>query len=625
MMLHGAERVRQGKTPTDLERPLLDALRTVVSEAELKQWGQTYRGLVDTQGRLAMVPERITRLPVSQGYSMADLKQDIVPLVAEALASPNVQIVDPFAAAAGRPEDPAFISAMQQTRIAVTAYARPARFGGAAAGGAGQTPETADGREPAEARATPEMFQVDLKMKSFYVERAVGDAGGGKDEIYWTASTATGAAGRPYVSQEFGSVVKGQTRTFGSPNVFFSGRTAGLVGTHISVWEADQSNDGWWNALKNALNTAVDLIDEKLDQLGLIDDVFGGLGVPLWATLAWEVAKTFIATMDIFRNYDDLSCSRFIGLDRQDLAVLSRRGETTWAFNGDGHHTLTVQWANNTVVPFPVGTLECVEHNGNSWGVPVPLGWKSITPPALASYKDQLYVAFVSEDQRVMWSRLEAGGWRKPEQVGGDHSYHAPALAAVGNKLFYAVTGRTGGVYWRTFANGTWSDVTKLGTYAASVAPSFANHNGQTWLTHVGSGDSKLYLTIHSGSGWGNWIIDNVGWLTEKPIGSASASGTCRRAVTGTDRKAYFSSSTNGTQWTTRHVKDWKTAHGPALTRHEASFWYFQRDLDDKLRYARLLDGQDDWSGLLTVPKALPQDEPAAAPHNRKLYVVYRR
>ncbi|WP_331758610.1 hypothetical protein OH787_40350 (plasmid) [Streptomyces sp. NBC_01547] len=642
VMLHGADRVRQGQTPTDLERPLLDALRTVVSDAEMRQWGSTYRDLVAAQGQLAMLPEAITSRPVSQGYAMADLGRDIRDIVAEALASPNVQIVDPFAAAAGKPEDPAFVNAMRETGLAVTAYARPPKAApSAAAASSGPHTDagaTEEGDNAPSGQVTgkadgAESFQVQLELESFFVERAVGDAGGSRDEIYWVASTSAGqGGGKVFTSEEFGAVKKGDTRRFAaSNNVLFEGTSSGFIGTSIQVWEADQSSDEWWNALVKALNTAVNLIDEKLTFLDLV-----GVGIPQWAGVAWEIGKLFVTFIDIFRNYDDLSCSRMIGMDRQDLAVLSHRGHTVWNFNGDGHHTLKVKYTG-APVPFPTGTLECAQRAGDTWGAPVSLGWQSITSPAVASYNGKLYAVFVRDgDQAVMWTRQDATGWRAPEPVGGDNSYYSPALAAFDGKLFCVVTGKNGKLYWRTYTETAgWSAVAQL-PGEADKAQALAVYKDQLWATHLGPSGSinhYVYEYVNGKGRWGEGFFSNIPWRLTSPVTMASFKGRLWEIVRAdADNTVWAASMDSGyTKWTNHQNVggSWKTQKGMAAVTHSDHLWLFIRDMDGYLRAASSPQGGNaGWSATHYVSgtKAIKLiGEPSAVSHNGSLYAMYRR
>ncbi|MFC6834507.1 hypothetical protein ACFQL8_37395 [Streptomyces goshikiensis] len=632
-MLHGADRVRQGHAPTDLEQLLLGALRTVVPDAEAQQWGRVYREAVTGQGgRLPVVPETITRRPVAQGYTLANLRQDVNNVVAEALAAPNVQIVDPRVAAAGHGEDPVFVEAMRETGFAVTAFARPSASQAAAANAedGGQAQE-----EPAEAGAdgggSPQAasFRLRLEMESFYVRRAVGDAGASKDEIYWTAAAAAGGGtGRPFISEEFGGVKAGQTRSFSSSKkVLFDGQSSGYLGLSIHCWEADQSSDDWWDALVKALNDAAAAIDRFM----MIDNFLGF--VPLWVGMAFEVGKMFLFIMEAFRNYDDLSCQRTIGLDQQDLAVLAHYGQTTWHFNGDGHHELKVKYAGDPV-PFPVGTLRYAVWNGGTWGAPIALDFESMTPPALASYNGVLHALFVRPaDKVVMWTRLEApvgvgGGspvWSKPERLGGDATLYAPALAVGHGKLYYAVTGQDKGLYWRTYTKaGGWVPASKLSGYGSNYGPTLATVRDQVWMVHV-SGDQSLFLNTHNGTSWSSPHDDVLEWHVGAAVAMATYNADTWKIASGMDSKLHAGTSQgHPRQWQRRgNVASDPTNWSPALTVHDGKMWLFIRSTDGALQ-ASTFNGA--WSGFQKVNPgaAKPMDAPAAASHDSKLYVMYR-
>ncbi|WP_129593433.1 hypothetical protein [Streptomyces sp. C] len=631
-MLHGADRLRQGHTPTDLERLLLGALGTVVPDAEARQWGRVYREAVTGQGgRLPVVPQTITSRPVAQGYTMANLKQDLNNVVAEALAAPNVQIVDPQVAAAGGEEDPAFVEAMRQTGFAVTAFARPSASRaavGTAEDGDRQTQEEAAGTDAEQGGglAAPS-FRLKLELENFYVRRAVGDAGWSRDEIYWTAAAASGSASGTFISEEFGAVKADQTRSFSSTNkLLFEGQSSGYLGLQIQCWEADQSSDEWWNALVKALNDAAAAIDRFM----LIDNFIGF--VPLWAGMAFEISKMFLFIIEAFRNYDDLSCQRAIGLDQQDLAVIAHYGKANWHFNGDGHHELRVKYAGDPV-PFPVGTLRYAVRTGSTWGAPIALDFESMTPPALASYNGVLHAVFVRPaDKAVMWSRLESpagvgGGspvWSKPERIGGDTSLYTPALTAGHGKLFYAVTGQDSGLYWRTYNGSAWSAVHRIDPAGVRYSPALATYSNRVWMVTVGLGHD-LYLHTHNGTSWSTWYGDNLDWAVDKGAALAPQGGQLWRIVTGRDNSLHTSTSGGGAEWTGRGTRDpWKSNHSPALATHGDTMWIFVRGLDGDL-YAGTYTGT--WSGLHKVSNgaAKPMDAPTATVHHNKIHVMYRQ
>ncbi|MFF4161381.1 hypothetical protein [Streptomyces sp. NPDC001678] len=634
-MLHGADRVRQGHTPTDLERVLLDALGTVVSSTEAQQWGRAYREALTGQGgRLPVVPETITRRSVNQGYTMADLRQDLPQIVNEALSCPNVQIVDPYTTAAGQGEDPAFIEAMRESGFAVTGFARPTAsktISAAAEDGTGQAQESVDGQYEGEGKSRAvQPFRVRLELESFFVRRAVGDQWGGRDEIYWTASTATGTgAGTRFDSGEFGRLKTGDTRSFyPEAKVLFDGTTKGYLGTSIQCWEADQSSDAWWAELRKRLDAAIIIIDAAMT----IAD--SGIGVvPMWVSTSWEIAKMFIFIIDAFRNYDDLSCQRSIVMDQQDLAVLAHYGQTTWHFNGDGYHELRVKYTGPPV-PIATGTLECVVRNGASWGAPIVLDWESLTPPALATYNNKLYALFVRpSDRAVMWSRLEpttGSGldgrevWATPQRIGTDASIHAPAVAAAHGKLYYAVTGQDGGLYWRTYTEaGGWSPAARFPQYVARYSPALASQGNELWLVHANDG-GKLWLTVHHGSTWAAPFADNLNWTVTTGPALCSNAVNMWRIVTGSDQKVY--TSRWSPQWAPMHTLDpWRTRNAPALVFHDGKMQLFMRGLDGALYTSTFTAHVDTWSAAQKINGPKPQDEPSAASHHGKLYLMYRR
>ncbi|WP_189970975.1 hypothetical protein [Streptomyces violascens] len=163
-------------------------------------------------------------------------------------------------------------------------------------------------------------YRAGLQLEKFYVRRAVGDQWGGKDEIYWTAAASSDKHKAPvYMSQEFGAVKEGDTRTFSADNkVVFDGPAAERLGLVVAAWEADQSNAPWYDALFRALQ-------QMVDALWLIDLGLGIIQHPstdLWS-LAFEITKIFIFLKEQVRNHDDLSCARTIILDRRALVTLS--------------------------------------------------------------------------------------------------------------------------------------------------------------------------------------------------------------------------------------------------------------------------------------------------------------
>ncbi|MFE7516455.1 hypothetical protein ACFU8I_35280 [Streptomyces sp. NPDC057540] len=177
-MLHAADRLRQGEELTGLEELLLGGLRGALGDEEVKEWGRVYRESVTARGSLTGVPMVITGRPVSQGYGLEDLEEDLPAVTAEWRAQSNWSALDHKALAAGEDFDsPEFIEAMGEWGWAVTL---PAHLVASGADGAGQ-----EGREEIDAAA----YRFRLSFENFHVHRTVGDGWPGTgDEIRWISA-----------------------------------------------------------------------------------------------------------------------------------------------------------------------------------------------------------------------------------------------------------------------------------------------------------------------------------------------------------------------------------------------------------------------------------------------------
>ncbi|MFJ5637041.1 hypothetical protein ACIQF5_30965 [Streptomyces goshikiensis] len=214
--------------------------------------------------------------------------------------------------------------------------------------------------------------RVRLELESFHVLRAQGGQGGTEDETCWCTSSGNDkAAGPAYRSEEFSSVKKGDTRTFGSNRVIFDGQVAGHLILQIFCFEADQSPQ-LQRVVRRPARTPAAAVAEHLRH-PLVPGRRHLPGVGIAGVLA-DINTLGVILMSHLRNEDDPSCARAICLDDRDLALLSERGSVGVHFNGDGHHVLKLKYASPEKVPFPVGTFQyLVQEQGNRWTTPIPL------------------------------------------------------------------------------------------------------------------------------------------------------------------------------------------------------------------------------------------------------------
>ncbi|WP_161335179.1 hypothetical protein [Streptomyces sp. SID486] len=153
-------------------------------------------------------------------------------------------------------------------------------------------------------------------------------------------------------------------------------------------------------------------------------------------------------------------------------------------------------------------------------------------------------------------------------------------------------------------------------------------------MNHTGpDGRLNTHWLHKTWTSWrGSWG-DSLGWIVTRPAAMARYKGRLWRVATGTDQRMYAATGTSklyGTEvrphWTNAGtINAWPSTHGPALAVHQDDLWVFHRDPKGALRFCR---ESQHWGALGLVSWQAPSklmDEPSAASHDSKLYVMYRR
>ncbi|MFF4321282.1 hypothetical protein [Streptomyces sp. NPDC001568] len=296
----------------------------------------------------------------------------------------------------------------------------------------------------------------------------------------------------------------------------------------------------WYDALQKALNDLCASIFNSPTwepATGLMPgaDLLG---------MAGEAFKLGAFLMETFRNQDDLSSARVIVLDQRDLAVMDRQGNAELHLNGDGHHTLKINYTGDPV-PFPTGTLEYAVRSGGKWGKAISLPWQSMSAPALTSFAGSLHAAFVEPGtERVMWSRLTDGVWSTPRQISNARSYCAPALAAFDKRLYVAITGRDNTVHLAEHWPGqdTWGSLVHQHNLETRLAPALATYGNQLWMSLVGTDDNIWHGRCWVVAGDWKWSEDSTDWTSRSPIGLVSSYAELWRTIRGEQNEVYLGS-----------------------------------------------------------------------------------
>ncbi|MGW7316134.1 hypothetical protein [Streptomyces sp. NPDC054865] len=621
--LHAAERRVQGRTLNNLERDLLDALGSILTDEELAAAGAEYRAALSDLGEIQVLPRVVTDMPVSEGFTVEDLMAHMPTIRAQNAKRANCAVVDIAEVAAGAPFDsPEFEAAVGDVGSGISVVVGPPVEDGV---------DTGPDYPP---------YNVKLLFENFTCRRVVGDQGTTRDEIYWSAGARSDLHVHPaYKSQEFGEIRTDDTRSFTSDNkVVFDGSASQFVAMTVMVWEADQSPSQFYEALLR-------FIDEWLDKpiwmeitLGIIA-AFPGGGTVGAIMDGMDVAFTIVRDLqEAFRNHDDLSCQRTYFFDRNALVTMYNQPNLAWDYNGDGRHTLRVKYAGERPV-FPSGVLKylTVNESASGWNAPVSMGWRSASPASLASFGGKLHCMYVrpakqQEDRWVMWSTMTDGIWTKPVRVNRWASDYAPGLAAFKGKLYAAVVALNGDLVLSSYSgSGDWSGTQSILNVKTKMAASLA------------ASDDRLFASYHQY--WdGPWDQPEGFQLSFKFDGSTWVPVSAWPAVTPTDHRisstvrndVYWSAhrnrdhGSNTVSWIKGLVSDyeplpsgWRTEEGPTITTHDGKIWLVARGLEGHLH---CVSGTG--NGWTLHPDAdfvnAMEGEPALASHNGKLYVMYR-
>ncbi|MGW5852736.1 hypothetical protein ACWFQ8_33325 [Streptomyces sp. NPDC055254] len=605
MMLHAAERYRQGLALTDLEQSLLRLWQGMFSDQEIRASGQEYRSAVEGLGTLDIISNKVTERPPSSGFTAADLRALLPEVGQEALGMANVSVASPETLAAGEPIDSAaFQAGLHEVGFATTVFRSP----------------------PPDPESVPEVpsYQASLQLEKFYVRRAAGDQGGGKDEIYWTVAATSDKHKAPvYTSQEFGGVKKGQTRDFNAgKKVVFTGPAGRYLVLGITAWEADQSNSEWYDSLYTAL-------DEWLYEMRYTLEL-AFLLLPEWAGIGFELAKLMVWLMQYLRNHDDESCTRTILLDRHAMITLHHRQTDVWEFDGDGHHALTVKYTGQRPI-FPSGTLEYVrlDTGKSAWNASVSLGWKSTAPPALASFGDQLHAVYTRPgDRALMWSRTVDGGWTEPAQIKDFLSDYQPALAVHSSRwqphklflAFVAMDGRIRVCAWTTSEG--WSDGVLLPS--AITGRGIGMTSGEKLvIAHRDSGGTISVDYSYDGVDWGEGGSAHTPLSSSSTVSCADYGGNMWYAARGGDGQNHVHRRVANSYVEVQLPGTWRTLDPPSMTTHNDEVRLVARSQQGELH--GLHGTEQSWTPFPTANVGAMEGECGVTSHNGALYVMYRR
>ncbi|GCD32324.1 hypothetical protein OEIGOIKO_00036 [Streptomyces chrestomyceticus JCM 4735] len=154
--------------------------------------------------------------------------------------------------------------------------------------------------------------------------------------------------------------------------------------------------------------------------------------------------------------------------------------------------------------------------NGITWTPQQRIfGAMSMERPALAAWREMLYLARREEHDQVLWWAVSDGsGWSGPRAVPGACSSHAPAVVAGhhGLHLYWKGPDSDERLFHAAFDGRFWAPGQVLfnGWPMTSSRPSTTTtHTTRTWLAFTGAGRDRTIRLCHSPDGT-RWNFRNV-------------------------------------------------------------------------------------------------------------------
>ncbi|MBZ3912640.1 hypothetical protein [Streptomyces acidiscabies] len=454
--LHGTDRLRAGQVPTDLERLLLDVLRTVLSEEEIRDWVRAHR-------------ETVAERPVTAGYGFADLRACARELAEEAVARPNVSFLSTEALAEGAPLWSAeFAAGVRESGFGVIGFAGVSHGSG-----------TGDGAEPGAFRATWHLDHGPSSRVLFdgpVTDRvSFGTGTEPHDDLTRACNAAvadldTGPPGQIFVGIAWEILklsVSLRPHRDKTPLRFVLGRADTTVLFHRRTLELTRESDG----------TALRLR-------------YGGERPP-FPSGALEYA-TYRAT----ERPSPWSAPVPLALRSVTApSLVSYRGDLHAVFARPGDQRL--MWSRL---------------RDGTWSAPVPIGGSgSRQRAALTVHGDRLYSFHTTPDGRVLWNRFDGSAWTREARMDGWDSPVSPDVASHGGHLWVARRDHDKRMHLDRLDTDLGSDYTHCFADSASdSAPALVSTGDALWLAHRGL-DDKVHVRYSDAPS------DPAGWRTHAP------------------------------------------------------------------------------------------------------------
>ncbi|OEJ28925.1 hypothetical protein AS594_35385 [Streptomyces agglomeratus] len=588
-MLHGAARLRAGLELTDLEARLVGPMIRLLSEDEVRDFGQVYAQEADSRSRI--FPDALAARPIGEGYTSADLFKDLASLHEEIAAQPNVNVIDlnaPTDGGEGAGAD------SQDFRQGMADY------------GYGATLVTASGHQ---ARAEEELshIQAKLTLDRFYTIDET-DEWSGSDEIYWATTAASDAApvAQTLKSGKFGGVDEDEIHRFPANTIMFDGLARKVLTFHIQCWEEDE---GPPRDLMDDMREIGDLLHDVSQELEKYAVTEALENTAHFVALLGGIASLIANIMDYI--HDDLVGERTFVFNRAAMEALAadpgHEYSPEFETNSyvDGRRNLTIK---GTAV-IHSDKLAIKTYKGGEWCAPI-LPWataKTPDAPAVAIFDGSVYCAIRGMNDRIYVSKLN-GTWTAFEEVPNVQTRHAPALASFMGKLYLAYTAPDSQAGLLSSTNGRDWVPGQAPPGQSLTAPALAVRNS---TLHIARSVFGIYTNeSQDGATWSQAAMATLAHTVTAPALACYKDKLYLAYRDAKDGGAIIIP--NGTGWEKPVRMGYTTADAPSLAARN-NLVCTLRHTNNSISYGTSIDGTT-WGNFHGIPGATSLSTPVASP-----------
>ncbi|QNP74244.1 hypothetical protein IAG44_35520 [Streptomyces roseirectus] len=562
--LHGADRLRVGEVPTELEGLLLDVLRGVLAEEEIGDWGRVYREAVAARGhRLGVVPVELAELPVTSGYGLAELRACAREVAEEAVVCANVSFLSTEALAEGEPLwSEEFVAGVRGAGFGVVGFAGVSHGGGAEGGSFRATWELVDfhaGHDP----SSTLLFDAPASTHVSFTTHSRTEQ---NTDLIRALDDLTRACDAAVADLAPGDLAPGQVHV----------GIAWAVMKLFVLLRAICADDPPEIPLRFVFPRAATTVHHHRRDLAL------DLKNPA-PRLRYTGERPPSPSGDLeyatYRADGGWSAPVPLGLPSVTAPSLaSYRGDLHLVFARPGDHRL--MWSRL---------------RAGVWRTPVPVGRSgSRQRVALTVHEDLLYAFHTTPDGEVLWSRFDGSAWTREVRMDGWDSPVSPDIASHDGHLWIAHRDHGGRTHVDRLDKDHTSDFThRFDDSASDSAPALVSTDTATdtaagtalWIAHRGL-DDKVHVSYSSAP------TNPAAWQTHAP------------------------------------AHDLLTQRSPTLVAHpDLGPLLLARGADGRLRLGARTEAGG-WGGIDAPAgeEGLPAlDAGGAAYHGGKLYVIHRR